>query len=254
MSTPAAPRQPRIRRGGFTLPELTVSVAASTIVLGSLMLVMMSLSRSFDAAEKYSRSHAAQMRVIDAIALDLRNATAIATTTSTTSNPAAVGNTSAKFSYGGSNTLSITDGTYDSVNQRVGALNGPSTYLTFTLPGVYKSNTASSTDYRNVTTLISTGTSVRYGTSAGVAADITVQWRKGYISTCGSECFIRREAGVDRVFVEKAELIDVSLTAQSDGSYVINSAVIPTFSNRRSRTTLREMSSDRVMLRNPRRD
>ena len=105
-----------------------------------------------------------------------------------------------------------------------------------------------------MTTLISTGRAVRYGTSAGVAADTTVQYRKAYVATYGSECFVRREEGVDRVIVEKAELINVSLIAQADGTFVISSSVTPTFSNRRSQTAVRRTSSDRVMLRNPRKD
>lgn len=248
------PSLERPRRAGFTLSELSVSMAASTIVLGSLMLAMMSLSRSFDATERYARAHTAQVRLIDAIAMDLRRATAIAITTSASSNPTAPGNTSAKFSYGASNTRDIQDGTYDAVNNRVGGSSNPSTYLTLTIPGYYKSNTPASTDYRTVTTLISTGRAVRYGTSAGVAADTTVQYRKAYVATYGSECFIRREEGVDRVIVEKAELINVSLMAQADGTFVISDTVTPTFSNRGSRTTVRQMSSDRVMLRNPRKD
>ena len=41
---------------------------------------------------------------------------------------------------------------------------------------------------------------------------------------------------------------------KADGTFVISDSVTPTFSNRRSQTTVREMSSDRVMLRNPRKD
>ena len=249
-----SPSAQRPRRAGFTLPELSVAIAASTLVLGSLLLAMMSLSRSFDATEKYARAHASQVRLIDSIAMDLRRATAISSTTSTTSNPAAAGNSSAKFSYGASNTQTIQDGTYDAVNNRIGGSTNPSTYLTLTIPGYYKSNDPAATDYRNVTTLISTGRAVRYGTSSGVAADSTVQYRKAYVGTYGTECFVRREEGVDRVLVEKAELINVSIIAQSDGTFVINDSVTPTFSNRRSQTTVREMSSDRVMLRNPRKD
>lgn len=244
----------KLRRAGFTLPELSVAIAASTIVLGGLLLTMMSLSRAFDATEKYARAHASQVRLIDSIALDLRRATAVSITTSPASNPSSAANTSAKFSYGASNTQTIQDGTYDPVNNRIGGRSNPSTYLTLKIPGYYKSNDPASTDYRNVTTLISTGRAVRYGTAAGVAAETTVQYRKAYVATYGSECFVRREEGVDRVLVGKAELINVSLVAQSDGTFVINDSVTPTFSNHRSQTTIREMSSDRVMLRNPRRD
>ncbi len=241
-------------RRGFTLPELSVSLAASSIVFGGVMLTTISLTRSFDATEKSARAQAAQVRLIDSIAMDLRRATAISVTTSATSNPSAIGNTSAKLSSSGTSSMTILDGTYDPVNNRVGGRTNASTYLTLTIPGYYKSNTPSSSDYQNVTTLISTGRAVRYGTWAGVAADNVVQYRQAFVPTYGTECFIRREAGVDRVIAEKAELIGVAVTAQADGTFVITASLTPTFSNRGSRTTIRELSSDRVMLRNPRTD
>ena len=248
----------RLRQRGFTLAELVVAMGASTIVFGSLLLAMTSLSRSFDATEKYSRDQAAQIRLIDAIGIDLRRAVAISVTTSASSNPAATGNSSVKFSYSSSavaaNTCTLVDGTYDAVNNRVRASTGPSTYLTLTIPGYYQSNDPAASSYRNATTLISTGRSVRYGTSSAVAADITVQYRRDYQAAYGKECFVRREDGVDRVILEDATLINLSITAQADGTFVVNDTVTPTFGNRGSRTTIREMSSDRVMLRNPRKD
>ena len=246
------------RRRGFTLAELIVALGASTLVFGSLLLAMTSLRHSFDASEKYSRAQAAQIRLIDAIAMDLRRSVAVAITTSATSNPAAAGNTTAKFSYSASNaaanTSAIQDGTFDAVNNRPRATTGSSTYLTLTIPGYYQSNDPAAASYRNATTLVSTGRAVRYGTSSAVAADITVQYRRAYQATYGKECFVRREDGVDRVILDDATLINLSITAQADGTFVVNDTVTPTFGNRGSRTTIREMSSDRVMLRNPRKD
>lgn len=246
----------KTRRRGFTLAELIVALGASSLVFGSLLLAMTSLRYSFDATEKYSRAQASQIRLIDAIAMDLRRSVAVAITTSATSNPAAAGNTTAKFSYSttAANTSAIQDGTFDAVNNRPRASTGSSTYLTLTIPGYYQSNDPADASYRKATTLISTGRAVRYGTSSAVAADITVQYRRDYQAAYGKECFVRREDGVDRVILEDATLINLSITAQADGTFVVNDTVTPTFSNRGSRTTIREMSSDRVMLRNPRKD
>ena len=248
----------KTRRHGFTLAELIVAMGASTLVFGSLLLAMTSLSRSFDATEKYSRAQAAQIRLIDAIGIDLRRAVGVSITTSTSSNPASTANTTVKFSYSAANpagnTSAIQDGTYDAVNNRVRGSTGPSTYLTLTIPGYYQSSDQASHSYRSATTFISTGRAVHYGTSSGVAADITVQYRKDYQPLYGKECFVRREDGVDRVILEDAALIALSIVAQADGTFVINDSVIPTFSNRGSQTAVRKLSSDRVMLRNPRKD
>ena len=86
----------KTRRHGFTLAELMIAIGASTLVFGSLLLVMTSLRQSFDATEKYSRAQAAQIRLIDAIGMDLRRAVAIGITTSTSSNPASTANTTAR--------------------------------------------------------------------------------------------------------------------------------------------------------------
>lgn len=248
----------RAGKGGFTLAETTVALAASSIVLGGLMMSMMSLRRTFSATESYSRAQAAQIRLIDAVAMDLRRATGVAITTSTTSNPAASGNTTARFAYSASapasNNVTVQDGTYDSVNDVVGVGTASSKYLTLTLPGVYQSQNAASANYRKVTTLISTGRAVRYGTSAGVAADVTVQYRKTFVPAYGSECYVRREDGVDRVIVERADYMDLDIIAQEDGSFVVDAWFTPTYSNARARSNARVTSSDRVMLRNPRRD
>jgi hypothetical protein len=235
-----------------------VALATSTLVIGALMLSVTSLSRTFNATESYSRAQAAQIRLIDAVALDLRRATGVAITTSTSSNPAATSNATVRFAYDGTslatNSVTIRDGTYDYVNEVVGGGSESSIYLTLTIPGIYQSQNPSSAYYRNVTTLISTGRAVRYGTSVGVSADVTVQYRRAYMPTYGSECYVRRESGVDQVIVERANYMDLDVIAQADGSFVVDAWFTPTFSNARARGSARVTSSDRVMLRNPRRD
>ena len=187
--------------------------------------------------------------MIDTIAMDLRRAVAVTITTSPSSTPAR------KFASGSQ--MTIQDGTYNSVTDAVGTGTGPSVSLTLTIPGFYQSDDPNSLSYGNVTGLVSTGNAVRYGTSSGVAADITVQYFKAYRSQFGSECYIRRETSagvaVEKVVAEKAEYIDVDISAESDTVFVVSTWFVPTFSNAGTRSTARITSSDRVLLRNPRR-
>lgn len=243
---------------GFTLTEVMVAMTVSTVVAGALMLSLTALSRTFTATEAYSRAQAAQIRLIDSVAMDLRRAIGVAITTAPTSNPALASNTTVRFAYNSAspaaNTMTVRNGKYDYVNERIGTGTGPSTYLTLTLPGFYQNQSASSANFRKVTTLISTGRAVRYGTSAGVGADVTVQYRRAYVPTYNAECYIRRESGVDQVIAEKANYMDLDVMAQADSSFVVDAWFTPTFSNARERGITRVTSSDRVMLRNPRRD
>lgn len=246
------------RRAAFTLVELLIAVGASGIVLGALAVATTGLAKSFDAMETYSRQQAASVRVMDAIAMDLRRATGVAITTSAASNPNAGGNVTARFAFNASNAAAnvktLLDGTFDPVNNRVGGRTNPSTYLTLTLPGYYQANNPATGTYRSPTTLTVAGGDIRYGTSAGAAADVTVQYRKAYHSTFGSECIIRREAGIDRVIAENVAYLDITLTAQSGNAFLLQTAFVPIFSSARAAALHRVAASDRVMLRNPRRD
>jgi Tfp pilus assembly protein FimT len=246
--------------GGFSLAELMVALAVTSLVMGGLTVTAISLGKSFKATELYSKSNSAQIRLIDAMAMDLRRAVSISITTSSDSNPSSTSNTSTRFAYSSSdptqNTKTIRDGTFDPIALRSGVASAPSTYLTLQIPGYYKSNSIATANYRLETMLTSTGRTVCYGNPAGsgVAPPVTVQYREGYLSKYGSQCYIRREAGVDTVIAAQAELMDLDITAKSDGSFVVDSWFTPTFSNRRHLTDARVTSSDRVMLRNPRID
>ena len=73
--------------GGFSLAELLVSLGVTSLVMSALMVGVVSLGKSFRATELYSKSNSAQIRLIDAMAMDLRRAVAISITTSPDSNP-----------------------------------------------------------------------------------------------------------------------------------------------------------------------
>jgi prepilin-type N-terminal cleavage/methylation domain-containing protein len=220
------------RRGsllGLTIAEVLIAMSASTIVLGGLLVATASLSRTFRATETYSRSQAAQVRLIDSVAIDLRRAVAVSTTFLSP----------LTFQAGaapGSRSQMIND----------------QNFLTLRIPGFYRSNTRNDANFRNVTTLLSTGRSVRYGGLAGIAPPVTVQYRKSYLPAFGSQCFIRREAGVDQVIVEKGELIDLDITPEPSNSFTVETWFTAPYS--RGATSARVTSSDRVMLRNPRTD
>src|SRR5678815_4940017 len=120
--------------GGFSLAELLVSLGVTSLVMSALMVAVVSLGKSFKATELYSKSNSAQIRLIDAIAMDLRRAVAISITTSPSSSPNAAWNTSTRFAYSATspaqNIQSIRDGTFDPVTLRVFGASAPSTYLT----------------------------------------------------------------------------------------------------------------------------
>jgi Tfp pilus assembly protein PilW len=59
---------------GTTLVETTVSLAITTIAIGAIYVGSMALQKSFRAAQHYSVTQAAQLRVLDYVASDLRRA------------------------------------------------------------------------------------------------------------------------------------------------------------------------------------
>jgi hypothetical protein len=59
---------------------------------------------------------------------------------------------------------------------------------------------------------------------------------------------------VDRVIAEKAEMMDLDITAQSNNTFKIDAWFTPTWRGRQQTNQARVTSSDRVMLRNPRID
>lgn len=237
---------------------MLVAVAASSIVLAAAALSMWSMAHSLNAAKSYFQTQTSQARLIDAIAQDFRRASAVSITTAPTSIPTSLSNPTVKFAYSaanpGSNVQTIRDGTYDRTNLRVNALSNPSTYLTLTLPGYYQSNAPSLSSYRAVMPLRKSGNTIRYGTNGGPAPDVIVHYRKSYVPAFGTECYVRREADVDKVIVEKAEFLDLTITAQPNNVFVIDTAFTPLFSNARHLSTKRIASSVRVMMHNPRKD
>jgi prepilin-type N-terminal cleavage/methylation domain-containing protein len=67
------------RKGGFTLAEIMVSMAAFSMVSAALLLASTSLRRNASAVSDYSSDHADQMRLSDYIAMDLRRSISVGT-------------------------------------------------------------------------------------------------------------------------------------------------------------------------------
>jgi type II secretory pathway pseudopilin PulG len=250
----------------FTLVELLVAAAAGTIIMALVATATVGLSRTFNATESHSRAQAAQMRLIDAVALDVRRAVAVSITTSPTSTPGAAGNTSTKFTYDPrnranpaqckiDNTRSIQDGTFNHDTLQVGGGSLPSTFLTLKLPNFYQNNTPRSAGFQQAMTLTAVnGRVVRYGTSTGPSQPVIVEYRQAFVPSRGSECYIRREDGVDRIIAERTERIDLDIEAQPEETFIISSWFTPTYRRNNQTSGARVTSSDRVMMRNLRID
>ena len=67
------------RKGGFTLAEIMVSMAAFSMVSVALLMASTSLRRNASAVSDYSSDHADQMRLSDYIAMDLRRSISVGT-------------------------------------------------------------------------------------------------------------------------------------------------------------------------------
>jgi len=64
-------------RAGFTLTELSISMAIFSIVSIGLLMGFTSLERSYTATTAFTVNHADQLRISDYLALDLRRAVAV---------------------------------------------------------------------------------------------------------------------------------------------------------------------------------
>src|SRR5438477_9668949 len=78
MITSTAPTSASVRcEGGFTLAEVMIAAGVFGAVSLALLMAFTSMQRSFAAVSRYSIDHAAQMRLSDYIALDLRRSLSV---------------------------------------------------------------------------------------------------------------------------------------------------------------------------------
>lgn len=60
------------RRGGFTLTEMMIAMAASSVVLGTTLTSSTSLQKSFNAVDRYFSTHMQQVRIVDYLSRDVK--------------------------------------------------------------------------------------------------------------------------------------------------------------------------------------
>ena len=74
----------RTRRGGFLLPELMVALSIFSAISLALIMGFTSLERNFAATTDFATNHTDAVRISDYLALDLRRALSVQTTTNNT--------------------------------------------------------------------------------------------------------------------------------------------------------------------------
>jgi len=67
------------RAAGFTLGEIMLSVAISSVVLAAALISMVSLQKSFNAVDNYFGTHMQQIRIIDYLNRDVKRGLAVTT-------------------------------------------------------------------------------------------------------------------------------------------------------------------------------
>jgi hypothetical protein len=224
--TPPSSKAPVFRRGrarGFTLIEVMVSMGASMIVLGALVMSSISLRRGLQSNATYAHAYSDQRRVTDYIGRDLRRAVAMVVT--------------------------------DEAGQRTEIGGTPVTVtiadrasLSVTLPAYYRSNERHDAEYDAPLEVVADEKRLDYGTSEGLAPPVVVSFRRIYYASEGCVCFIREEAGTAEVIVRHAENLNVQVAVAQDGQ---TASIKTWFRNPTLGPSPLVSTYDRVLLRNP---
>ena len=61
-----------LKRLAFTLPEMSIALAASSVVLGATLTSSTSLQKSFNAIDTYFGTHMQQVRIVDYLSRDVK--------------------------------------------------------------------------------------------------------------------------------------------------------------------------------------
>ena len=67
------------RRSGFTLTEMMIAMAASSVVLGTTLTSSTSLQKSFKAVDSYFATHMQQIRIVDYLSRDVKRGLVVTT-------------------------------------------------------------------------------------------------------------------------------------------------------------------------------
>jgi prepilin-type N-terminal cleavage/methylation domain-containing protein len=68
-----------LKRLAFTLPEMSVALAASGVVLGATLTSSTSLQKSFNAIDSYFGTHMQQIRIVDYLSRDVKRGLIVTT-------------------------------------------------------------------------------------------------------------------------------------------------------------------------------
>lgn len=181
-----------VGNSGFTLAEAMVAMAGTVIIVAALMLGAIGVQKSLRASELYAASQADQRRLLDYLSRDMRRAVGIAKTANLS------GTGAVKM---GAEPLTVEG----------------STALVLKLPGYYQNDSPGAPLYDQPFAVTTVGERVDYGTTEVVAPTVTVTFRKEFVETEKSFCFVRQEAGDWKVIVRKADNLHLRLALAPDG-------------------------------------
>jgi prepilin-type N-terminal cleavage/methylation domain-containing protein len=68
-----------LKRFAFTLPEMSIALAASSLVLGATLTSSTSLQKSFNAVDNYFATHMQQIRIVDYLSRDVKRGLIVTT-------------------------------------------------------------------------------------------------------------------------------------------------------------------------------
>lgn len=216
-------RRRRSATGAFTFVEMMISVGASVLVIGALLLSSMSLRRALNSSKVYADAYSDQRRVTDYIGRDLRRAVAVAIT--------------------------------DAAGVRTEVAGDPATVLIadratliLTLPAYYRSNARADAGFETPLDVVANEQRLDYGTPEGLAPPVDVTFRRIFYGRENCFCFVRQEAGTDEVIVRHAEslFVQVSIAASAQ-----ESSIKTWFRSSELGPAPLVSTYDRLLLRNP---
>lgn len=203
-----------------------IGLAGSIVIIGALLFGSMSLQRALHASELYATYQSDQRRLIDYLSRDLRRAIGIASATTVN------GSAAIKLSSG---SLTVED----------------NTALVLTLPAYYQNNDPGTTGYTQPMSVVTADNRVDYGTTAGFAPGVCVIFRKMYVASEGTVCFVREEADHAFIIIRHADNVHLNVTVSPDGTTCLAQVAFQSpYQNVGPLVT----TSDEILLRNIRAD
>jgi hypothetical protein len=219
---------------------LLVAAVSCSLILGSILFATIHLRTTYEGTDRFSKSQADQMRLIDYIARDLRNAVSVG--------------------------VNSVDNPMMSTSNRVLTIS-PSDSLVLRVPRYYKASDPNDAEYDVEFGLYSYGTGVAYGDNSGPAGYSTIVYSKE-VTTSGNVTFhkfVRTEDGVrEEIVSDPKDQIDLDITVVTSGIpagtvdrvFIVEAwfAGQLKWMGGYGSNVARVTSSDRILLRNPRID